>query len=153
MVTGQEPLTPGPSVHLPDFLSIQNMGRAIGDTGWMGAGLAGAGTKAEKTRQLSCAWRPLALVSLTPAPNFDSDKDRVWQGLWARPQEAWECFALTFSPGLAPNHLPGCFSTSHPSSLWTSAPPLSKDKAPEPPAPLGVPSAISDSREKNHIQS
>ena len=57
---------PGLSVHLPDFLSIRHVGRAIGDTSWMGAGLAGAGTKAEKTRQLSCAWRPLALVPLMP---------------------------------------------------------------------------------------
>lgn len=82
-----------------------------------------------------------------------TDKDRVWQGLWARPREAWECFALTFSPGLAPNRLPGCFSTSHPSSLWTSTAPHSVDKAPGPPALLGVDSAVSDSREKNHIQS
>ncbi|CAI9164403.1 unnamed protein product [Rangifer tarandus platyrhynchus] len=58
VVTGQEPCTPGPSVHLPDFLSIRHVGRADGDTGWMGAGLAGAGTKAEKTRQLSVPGDP-----------------------------------------------------------------------------------------------
>ena len=109
------PPCPGPSVHLPDFLSIRRTGRAVRDTGWTGAGLSVWGhfvlELEPRLRRLGSFLMPVipGAGSSYACAGFDSDNDQVWQGLQARPREAWECFGLTFSTGLTSNHLPGLY--------------------------------------------